>query len=106
MTGWKRGRRTRTFGRNHVSDLRRHDPYAGFLFHCYSRPGPVRGPLLYRDTPDAIGVLESPTNHMPVGMALAIGPDGAGVAVWRLSVHGAELPGRWVVIDCAFRPAQ
>jgi hypothetical protein len=39
-------------------------------------------------------------------MALCVGPDAAGVARWRLSVHDAALPGLWVVVNREFRPAQ
>jgi hypothetical protein len=28
------------------------------------------------------------------------------LAVWKLTVHGNGLPGRWVIIDREFRPAQ
>jgi hypothetical protein len=44
-------------------------------------------------------------NNMPVGLALSQGPDDAGIAVWQLSVHGADIPGRWFLIDREFRPA-
>jgi hypothetical protein len=27
-----------------------------------------------------------------------------GVAVWRLRVHGDDVPGRWVIIDHEFHP--
>jgi hypothetical protein len=54
----------------------------------------------------AVGVLQALDDHMPIGMALGRGPDGAGVARWRLTVNGSELPGLWVVIDREFRPAQ
>ena len=73
----------------------------------FANVGPSRGPYLDRDARGrAIGVLESRDNHMPIGMAISEGPDGAGVTRWRLTVHGDELPGLWVVIDCEFRPAQ
>jgi hypothetical protein len=54
----------------------------------------------------AIGVLQAHDNHMPIGMAMSAGPDRAGVACWRLTVHGAEVPGFWVVVDQEFRPVE
>ena len=67
--------------------------------------GPFRGLLRYRGVPGAIGILEALESPMPVGMALCVGWDPAGLAVWTLTVHGDELPGRWLVIDREFRPA-
>jgi hypothetical protein len=39
-------------------------------------------------------------------VALEAGWDRAGRSLWRLFVRGAEVPGRWVVIDRRFRPAR
>jgi hypothetical protein len=73
---------------------------------CYfANAVPARGPLKYGEVPGAIGVLEAPDKPMPVGVALGGGWDTAGRAVWTLTVHGDELPGRWLVIDGEFRLA-
>jgi hypothetical protein len=48
----------------------------------FANAGPGRGPLLSGAAPGAIGVLEAPDQPMPVGMALAVGRDAAGLAVW------------------------
>jgi hypothetical protein len=69
----------------------------------FSNAGPVRGPTFYHSVPDAIGVLESPTNNLPIGTALGLGPDDAGVALWCLNVHGVAVRGRWVIVDREFR---
>jgi hypothetical protein len=61
------------------------------------------GPIRYRQVPDAIGVLEAPDHPMPIGRAFAVGWTDGGLAVWRLTVRGAEVPGRWVIIDREFR---
>jgi hypothetical protein len=37
---------------------------------------------------------------------LPLGWDERGVAVWRMTVHGAEVPGRWIVVDREFRPVK
>ena len=72
----------------------------------FTNAGPTRGPLRYGSAPGAIGVLEALDKPMPIGMALSVGWDDQRRAVWTLSVHGADLPGRWVVVDREFRPVQ
>jgi hypothetical protein len=60
------------------------------------------GPVRYGQFPFAIGVLESPNNFMPIGMAFEIGWTEHGLAVWRLTIGETELPDRWVLIDRRF----
>ena len=67
-----------------------------------SGPGPVR----YGQLPGSIGVLEAPDKPMPIGMASAIGRTEGGLAVWSLNVDGADVPGRWVIIDGRFVPVE
>jgi hypothetical protein len=71
----------------------------------FTNAGPDRGPMLHGVSHDAIGVTEAPDRAVPIGVALCIGHDPAGRSVWTLSVHGEDVPGRWVVIDREFRPA-
>ena len=71
----------------------------------YCNAGPPKGPLLYRDVPGVLGVLEVPDQPMPIGTAFCIGKTAAGVALWELIVHGTELAGNWVLIDRRFRRA-
>jgi hypothetical protein len=40
---------------------------------------------------------------MPIGRAFAVGWTDGGLAVGRLTVRGADVPGRWVTIDREFR---
>ena len=68
--------------------------------------GPERGPILHLDTAGAIGVTEAPGRRMPVGLALRTGWDAAGRALWRLVMHGENVPGCWLVVDREFQPAQ
>jgi hypothetical protein len=70
----------------------------------YANFGPARGPLIYNDALIAIRVTKRRGRAM-IGMALCVGADGEGRAVWQLSIPRAELPGRWVVIDREFRRA-
>ena len=73
----------------------------------FTNVGPERGPVVYGTVPGAIGVLEALDKPMPIGMALRVGRDDASRALWTLSVDGNEdLPGRWVVVDREFQPAE
>ena len=72
---------------------------------CYTSAGPDRGPVLSGTVPGAIGVLEGRDRHRPIGMALRVGRNAAGLALWQLVVHETVVPGRWVVVDREFRPA-
>jgi hypothetical protein len=72
----------------------------------FTDAGPVRGPLLHGIWPDAIGVLEALDRPMPIGLALRVGVDAAGRSVWELVIHDEVVPGRWVVVDREFRPAE
>jgi len=42
---------------------------------------------------------------MPIGMALCVGVDAAGRALWALTIDGDDPPGRGVVSDREFPPA-
>jgi hypothetical protein len=68
--------------------------------------GPERGPMLWRDHYGAIGVLEARDNHWPIGMALCTGWGEGGVALWKLTVHGVEVPGKWIVVGRLFIPEE
>ena len=56
--------------------------------------------------PGAVGVLDAPDHPMPIGMANCTGLDSAGLAVWRLTVEDADVPGRWVIVDRRFEPVE
>ena len=77
----------------------------------YTNVGPERGHVMKgtvpgaKDTvPGAIDVLEALDKPVPIGGALCTGRDAMGIAVWRLVVHNARVPGRWIVVDREFRP--
>ena len=69
----------------------------------YSNAGP-QGGLKYSDGWYAVGVHESPTSTMPIGMALGIGPDDNGYARFRLVIGGQGIAGEWYLVDRVFRP--
>jgi hypothetical protein len=68
----------------------------------FTNSGPKSGAILSGHRLHAIGVLESRTNLIPIGLALPIGRDDDVVEPWRLIVHGVEVPGRWIVVDRKF----
>jgi len=71
--------------------------------------GPTTGPILWRDCGHALGVVLDPSKPpMPDGTAFPVGmldDDGRGaLAVFRLTMGKAEIPGRWVCIGREFVP--
>jgi hypothetical protein len=52
--------------------------------------------------PFTIRVLSSIDNAMPSGLAFEVGRTADGLAVWRLRIHAADVPGRWIVVDGRF----
>jgi hypothetical protein len=67
--------------------------------------GPKSGPYLHRDDLEAaFGVLQARHVHTYIGIALPVGWDEADRSLWRLTVHGAEVPGRRIVVHREFRP--
>ena len=67
--------------------------------------GPAHGALLCRDVVGTISVLEALDTSSPVGTAFCTGANPAGVAIWRLSIRGRDVPGAHVVLHRSFRPA-
>jgi hypothetical protein len=72
----------------------------------FTNVGPKSGALKYYAAPGAIDVLESRDESTGAGTALSAGNDASGVTHWRLTVHGAELPGLFTVADREFTPAK
>ena len=70
----------------------------------YANVGPVRGAVFHGATPDVVDVFEAPDGRGPIGKALFAGTALGGGVLWRLVVHGSELPGRWAIVDREFRP--
>jgi hypothetical protein len=67
-----------------------------------SGPGPVR----YGRLPGSIGILEALDKPMPIGIASEIGRTERGLAVWQLAIDGADVPGRWIIIDRRYVPVE
>lgn len=60
------------------------------------------GSIRFLQVPFSVGVLESPSDKMPVGAAHPMGRSNEGLELWRVEVGGHELPGRFVIVDRVF----
>jgi hypothetical protein len=68
--------------------------------------GPKSGPILYRHDLAAIDVQAAHDGRATIGKASPIGSTAGGVAIWRLTVGGAGVPGRWIVLRGEFLPTK
>jgi hypothetical protein len=64
------------------------------------------GPVRYGRFPFAIGVLEALDKPMPIGMVFGVGCTEDGLAIWRPTIHGYDVPGWWVIVDREFQQAE
>ncbi len=71
----------------------------------FTSAGPPYGALLRRDVGGTIDVLETLGQSALVGTAFCTGENAAGVAIWRLSIRGRDLPRGCVVLHRGFRSA-
>jgi len=67
--------------------------------------GPNTGSILWSHGFSALGVLASRDDRLPIGNAREVGWGPGGISLWRLTIHDAELPGLWIVVDREVRPA-
>src|SRR5262249_32313876 len=74
-----------------------------FVRPCCTSVGPMYGPFRLRDAPETIEVLDGQSGEM-IGVATRLEYAPAGVAMWRLSVRGVEIEGRWGVSYREFVP--
>ncbi len=65
-----------------------------------------KGKIRYDAVPGSIGVLEALDKFMPIGEAHCVTWGENGLAVRTLRIGKEEIPGRWVIVDREFRPAQ
>jgi hypothetical protein len=73
------------------------------MSYCCTPSGPKSGPILYRHDLAAIDVQVAPDGRT-IGMATPVGATAGGVAIWRLTVGGAGVLGRWIVVGREFWP--
>jgi hypothetical protein len=62
----------------------------------------TEGRVLFGQLPWVIGVTEAPDKPLLVGTAMRRGRTEDGQAVWSLKVRGADMPGRFIIVDGAF----
>ena len=72
----------------------------------YTTAGPESGPILWRHDHAVLGVLASPDDPRPIGMAVPVARAENGLALWKLDVRGGVVPGRWIVLDREFWPEE
>ena len=60
------------------------------------------GPLLYRDAPRTLAVLDALGDGGVIGTATCIGQSGAHVGLWQLVVGGAPVEGLWDLVGGRF----
>jgi hypothetical protein len=66
----------------------------------------IAGRVRSGEYPFAIGVLMTPDDRMPRGIALEVGCTADGLAKWKLKVHGVDVPGRFFIEDRRFVPVE
>jgi hypothetical protein len=77
-------------------------PPAGPFFSTW---GPRDGPILARDAPPAMGVVEAPDAIWPVGIAYPMGQVAhrkGPARTFRLVVAKVDLEGRWICVNRRF----
>ena len=62
----------------------------------------VLGPVRCIPIPWKIAVTEAPRDHKLIGVASKVGRTKQRAPVWSLKVRGADVPGRWTVVDGRF----
>jgi hypothetical protein len=71
----------------------------------YFTDASTKGRVFFAQLPWVIGVIEEPNTRLLVGTAMRRGRSADGLALWSLKVRGADIPGRWVIIDGMFTMA-
>jgi hypothetical protein len=68
--------------------------------------GPRSGPILWRDSFGPIEVFRAPHDRPAIGQATPVGRTEGGIALWELTVGGARVLGRWLVLGRQFLAAR
>jgi hypothetical protein len=68
----------------------------------YFTDASTKGRVLFGQLPWVIGITEAPNKPLLVGTAMRRGSTEDGQAMWSLKVRGAEVPGRFIIIDGRF----
>jgi hypothetical protein len=70
----------------------------------FTDAGPESGPILWGAGLGPIKVLDAPDRYLAIGTATPAGQTEGGLALWQLTIGGAALPGRWLVLGREFLP--
>jgi hypothetical protein len=68
----------------------------------YFTDASTKGRVFFTQLPWVIGIIEAPDKPLLIGTAMRRGWTDDGLASWSLKVRGADVPGRYVIIDGAF----
>ena len=68
----------------------------------YFTDASTKGRVFFAQLPWVIGIIEEPNTRLLVGTAMKRGRTADGLALWSLKVRGADIPGRWVIVDGMF----
>jgi hypothetical protein len=71
----------------------------------FTNAGPKSGPILWRDGLGPIEVFRAPRDRSAIGKATPVGRTKGGIALWELTVGGARVLGRWLVLGRQFLAA-
>jgi hypothetical protein len=71
----------------------------------YTQAGPARGPVLHDDIGEPVPVFAVRNDPIPIGTAELAGCTLGGIALWRLTIHGAAQAGLWLILGRQFLPA-
>jgi hypothetical protein len=62
--------------------------------------------IRWGQSPILIGVIESPNDRVPIGIAREVRETDAKASVWSISIHGVAVPGSFTVVDGEFVPIE
>jgi hypothetical protein len=71
----------------------------------FTNIGPYSGLILWHDDLGAIEVFRAPDDRSAIGKATPVGRTKGGIALWELTVGGARVLGRWLVLGRQFLAA-
>jgi hypothetical protein len=72
----------------------------------YYASAPIQGVAQFRQVPFAVGIKKSPVASEPIGLALEHDKTTKGIAIWRLIVRRAPVPGFFTLADGTFQPLE
>jgi hypothetical protein len=68
----------------------------------YFTDASTKGRVFFTQLPWVIGIIEEPNTRLLIGTAMRRGWTDDGLASWSLKVRGADVPGRFIIMDGQF----